>query len=114
MLTGGAGGDIFLFDDGHSREILTAADQITDFTRADGDRINLRAIDAKSATPDVDDKFSFIGTQAFSGNGAGGQLRYVNAQGNTFIEGDVDGNGVADFIIRLDGVHALQGTDFVL
>ncbi|HEX8257999.1 MAG TPA: hypothetical protein VF589_10225 [Allosphingosinicella sp.] len=114
LLTGGAGGDIFLFDDGHSRETRAAADQITDFTRADGDRINLRAIDAKSATPDVDDKFSFIGTQAFSGNGAGGQLRYVNSQGNTFIEGDVDGNGVADFIIRLDGVHALQATDFVL
>ena len=113
-LTGGAGGDTFLFDDDHSAATRPAADRIADFTRADGDLINLRGIDAMSATPDADDDFSFIGTQVFSGNGIGGELRAVSARGDTFIEGDVDGNGVADFVIRLAGVHALQATDFVL
>jgi len=37
---------------------------------------------------------------------------------NTFVQGDVNGDGVADFMIRLNGVHTLSTTgpspDFIL
>ena len=35
-------------------------------------------------------------------------------RGETFVAGDVDGDGAADFQIRLEGVHDLTITDFVL
>jgi hypothetical protein len=28
--------------------------------------------------------------------------------------GDTNGDGIADFMVRLDGLQALSGTDFVL
>ncbi|HEV2747786.1 MAG TPA: sulfatase-like hydrolase/transferase [Allosphingosinicella sp.] len=114
MLTGGAGTDQFVFEPGDAGATTAAADRVADFTRADGDRINLRAIDADSATPAVDDRFRFIGAGAFSGDGAGGELRYRIVQGNSYIEGDTNGDGAADFVIRLDGAHALVAADFVL
>jgi hypothetical protein len=33
---------------------------------------------------------------------------------NTFVAGDVDGNGRADFSTQLIGTHVLAATDFVL
>jgi hypothetical protein len=38
----------------------------------------------------------------------------VHDGGNTFIEGDTDGDGVADFVIRLNGLINLVAGDFVL
>ena len=32
----------------------------------------------------------------------------------TYLEGDINGDGIADFMIKLDGLHALVGTDFGL
>ena len=113
-MMGGAGADRFLFDDGDSSAIRAAADRIVDFDSSEGDRIDLRAIDARSASPDVNNAFRFLGADAFSGNGRGGELRFQEVRGNIFISGDVDGDGVGDFVIRLDGVHDLVATDFLL
>ena len=87
------------------------ADIITDFSRAEGDRINLRQVDA-NADVGGDQNFAFIGDAAFSG--AAGELRYAHAQGNTYIEGDTNGDGSADFMIRLDGMHVVDAADFVV
>jgi len=56
--------------------------------------------------------FTFIGTESF--RNVAGELRYQEISGNTFVYGDTNGDGVADFMIRLDGGHALVAGDFVL
>ena len=47
-------------------------------------------------------------------SGAAGELRYAHAQGNTYIEGDTNGDSFADFMIRLDGMHVVDAADFVV
>ena len=88
-------------------------DRILDFSP--GDKIDLSRIDA--ITGGVDDAFTFIGTAAFTGGGTAGQLRYTAAGGNIFIvEGDVDGDGIADFTLSVAMTPATPpvATDFVL
>ena len=87
------------------------AERITDFSQADGDVIDLSAIDARTGLAG-NQAFTFIGNAAF-GNVAG-QLRYVFDAGNTYVEGDRNGDGAADFALRLDGLIALTASDFVL
>ena len=59
-----------------------------------------------------DQNFSFIGTAAF--HNVAGELRYEQINGNTYVTGDRNGDGVADLMIRLDGLHGLVAGDFVL
>lgn len=111
QLFGGAGADIFRYTAVTDTGATTAtADRIRDFAQAQSDRIDLSAIDA--LTGGSDDAFSFIGTAAF-GN-VEGQLRYQQIGGATYVQGDIDGNGVADFVIRVDGLHTLTSGDFLL
>ena len=109
---GGAGADRFIFDDSHFGGASAATcDVIHDFSSAQGDRIRLTAVDAKSGTL-TNDAFAFIGTAAF--HHVAGELRYEQISGNTYVQGDWNGDGVADFSIRLDGSHNLSAADFVL
>ena len=87
------------------------ADVITDFNQAEGDVIDLSGIDAIAGG--TDDAFAFLGTGAFTGTA--GELRYFVYNGNTFVEGDVDGDGAADFMIALqsDAPIDLTAADFV-
>ena len=110
ILTGGSGADQFVFSGNETGASATTADTVTDFSHAEQDRIDLSAIDASRAATG-NQAFAFIGTADFS---AAGQLRYAQTGGNTFIEGDVNGDGKADFMIRLDGLHTLVAGDFVL
>jgi hypothetical protein len=89
------------------------SDLITDFsgTGADGDKIDLTAIDANGNAAG-DPGFTFIGTNHF--NGTRGQLRESFSGGNTIVSGDVTGDGNADFSITLSGHVLLSGTDFGL
>lgn len=104
-LTGGQGNDRFVFDG------LGAQDTITDFQR--GDLIDLREIDANGALAG-DGVFAFIGATAFSG--VAGELRIVGSGFNWVVEGDTDGNGVADFSIALTQVWgpSISASDFLL
>ncbi len=110
LLGGGIGADDFIFASGDSGNTLGTADRIIDFSSAQGDRIDLSAIDA--VTGGSDDAFTFIGDSAF-GNVAG-QLRAETISGTTYVMGDVDGDGIADFVIKLDGTVPLSGGDFLL
>src|SRR5690606_18299521 len=110
-LTGGAGSDTFFFGDGEVGAGADSADVVVDFDQAEGDKIHVRRIDANTGVGG-DQNFTFIGNDAFTG--VAGQLHYVHAGPNTFIEGDTNGDGVADFVIRLDGLHDLVAGDFVL
>ena len=98
MMFGGLGADEFLVNVGDSGSTRTTADRIGDFSQAQGDRIAFQFTT------------TFIGTDAFSG--AAGQVRYVQSGGNTFVEVDVDGNSVADLMVRIDGLVALTSNDF--
>lgn len=97
-LTGGAGADRFVFAaDG-------SADRVTDFSHADGDRIDLSGLGAD---------LSFIGKGAFSGQA--GEVRYQVVKGGyTNIHIDLDGDRIGDIRIILEGSHSLALDDFLL
>lgn len=109
-LTGGAGHDLFVFetvaDFGGTRH-----DVIVDLDRDQLDRIDLHAIDALTGS-DGDQAFAFLGAAAFTG--AGGEIRTTLSDGNTLVEGDLDGDRVADFQLLVLGREDLQATDFLL
>nr|MDP9413537.1 M10 family metallopeptidase C-terminal domain-containing protein [Pseudomonadota bacterium] len=111
-LTGGGGADIFQF-----RDILdstvSAPDRVIDFT-ADLDKIDLSFIDANSGL-DGNQAFTSIGNAAFSK--AAGELRYSFDGGTGLwrVEGDVNGDGTADFLINLTvkGPDPLTDSSFI-
>jgi serralysin len=53
-----------------------------------------------------------VGTNAFSN--VAGELRQAASGANTLIEGDVNGDGAADFSILLKGTYSLGSGDFNL
>ena len=111
-LEGGAAGDKFVFGSIAETGIGRGnRDLVLDFGEGQGDRILLRAIDA-DATRGGDQAFGFIGDGQFSGTA--GELRFAQAGGRTVVEGDVTGDGRADFQIELVGTPALVAADFVL
>jgi Ca2+-binding RTX toxin-like protein len=109
-LTGGTGNDKFLFLGGDSGATHALADHVTDF--ATGDVIDLHFIDANSTLAN-NNAFHFIGAAAFT-VGDAGALHYSSGGGVTWIEGDTDGDGIADVSIYLAGDHTMAATDFVL
>jgi len=111
-LTGGDGGDRFDFNDVSDSGVGAAnRDVITDFEQGT-DLIDLLTIDAKD-TAGGNNAFVWIDTGAFTGSE--GQLRYSVSGANTIVQGDVDGDGSADFQIQLKGAFTtLNDGDFIL
>ena len=120
VLTGGAGADTLLGGTGRDRfdwdkASDAAGDKILDFAQG-SDKLDLSSIDARTGTS-TNDAFSFLGSGAFSGSA--GQLRYqkVDTSGvdYTLVQGDLNGDRVADFEFRIEGsLVTLQAADFVL
>src|SRR3954454_21386773 len=110
-MTGGAGNDLFVFANGDfGGATAGSADEIVDFTSGQ-DKIDLSAVDANSLLG-ADQAFAFIGTAAFSNTA--GELRYEQISGNTYLSGDTNGDGIADFMVKVDGSHVFTGADFGL
>ncbi len=111
-LTGGANEDVFLFTDASHSAQRTDRDVIVDFDRAQ-DIIDLSGIDANTMRSG-DQGFAFIGTGAFSGTA--GELRYRSLASDTKreIQGDIDGDGSADFFILVKGAVDPTAGDFLL
>ncbi|HEX8380382.1 MAG TPA: cadherin domain-containing protein [Allosphingosinicella sp.] len=109
-LSGGLGKDQFTYNSA-SESAGAARDLITDFSRSQGDKISLSAIDANSLVSN-NQAFTFIGSAAFSN--VAGQLRFETSGGVTTISGDINGDGVADLQIQLSGSIALIASDFIL
>jgi Ca2+-binding RTX toxin-like protein len=104
VMVGGAGADTFAFG---NRASVQNGDVIEDFSRSEGDRIDLAALDANSGTAG-NQAFAFIGSNGFSGSA--GELRYSDGE----VTGDVNGDRRADFHIEIANLHALVADDFIL
>lgn len=108
--TGAGGNDTFVFHRGDSGKSGASADVITDFTA--GDKIDLDPWDADSGKNGNQD-FKFIDTADF--HGKAGELRYFQTGGgDTLVQGDTNGDGKADFVIRLTGIVTLTDAHFDL
>jgi 6-phosphogluconolactonase (cycloisomerase 2 family) len=109
-MAGGLGDDKFNFD--LTAESVKGAnrDVILDFSHGQGDRIDLAGIDAKSGGGNQ--AFKFIGKQGF--HDQKGELHFITKAGFVLVEGDINGDGRADFQIEVQGVGKLVAGDFVL
>ena len=104
-LTGGGDADVFMFNRIADSVAGSAQDLIWDFARTDGDLIDLSAIDAK-ANKIGDQPFKFIGGKPF--HDKAGELRYSKNK----VSGDVNGDGRADFQIKVVGLDKMFKADF--
>ncbi len=106
-LTGGRDSDVFAFNQIADSVSGSARDIIHDFSRSEGDQIDLSAIDAK-ANKLGDQAFKFIGSKPF--HDKAGELRFSKQK----LSGDVDGDGKADFQIKVVDVDKMFKADFDL
>ncbi|MFC7537886.1 calcium-binding protein [Sphingomonas sp. GCM10030256] len=113
-MTGGIGADRFMFSTGDfSGTTTSTSDSIVDFSRAQRDRIDLKAVDANATNgTSTNEAFRWVGSSAFQGTP--GELRYEQISGNTFLFGDVDGDTVPDFCVQIIGLHSLISSDILL
>jgi hypothetical protein len=105
-MRGGAGADAFVFASIGEAGRGAGSDAILDF-EGGADSIDLRAIDADRQAAG-NQAFRWLGSEAFDGEG--GALRFDGGR----LAGDVNGDGRADFAIRLEGVHAVAASDILL
>ncbi|WP_431557794.1 calcium-binding protein [Methyloceanibacter sp.] len=108
FLTGGLNADRFDFNSIKDSVKGGKRDQILDFKRGQ-DHIDLKTIDAKSGSGNH--KFEWIGKDKFSDEK--GELRYIDKGSTVIVQGDVNGDGKADFEIFV-AVGALAKGDFIL
>ena len=88
---------------------IDRADHITDFTVADGDKIDLSQIDGIAGGGFH--HLVFIGTAAFT---ALGQVRYEQIGGQTIIETNLSGTKQPEFYLVADDLLTLDVSAFVL
>lgn len=106
-LKGGSGADLFVFDSIRESVVGGNRDIIADFRASEDDLVDLSGIDANTLRGG-NQEFDFIGGSRFTKEA--GELRFVNG----VVQGDVNGDGRADFEIRMVGVTKMYDTDFVL
>ncbi|HEX8239032.1 MAG TPA: calcium-binding protein [Allosphingosinicella sp.] len=109
QLTGGGGADTFRYAKA-TDSVAGSADHILDFASGT-DKIDLSKLDANSNAAG-DQAFTWIGSAAFSG--VEGQLRAYQSGSDWFVEGDMNGDSVADLVIQVSvtGGPLVQG-DFL-
>jgi Ca2+-binding RTX toxin-like protein len=100
LLTGGTGSDTFVLEAAGDSTAGLGRDRIQDF-QSGVDKIDLSGLGMTA----------FIGKRGFSGND--GELRYVKSGAFTVLEGDLNGDKVADFQIELVGTSTPLVSDFI-
>lgn len=122
VLYGGLDKDIFVWNSSTESTGLTSAglvtwkmDVITDFNPAEGDCIDLHAIDADQTTSSHE-VFTFIGEYGAAGGfTAPGQVAYFYDGNYTYVFLNTDGNFINDFemAIGLPGQPSLDASAFI-
>jgi len=109
-LYGGSKADVFDFNSKLETGLSgSKRDKIMDFHRG-SDLIDLSDIDARSGSGNQ--AFNWIGAQGF--HGVKGELHYLKSGGNVIVEGDINGDGAADFAIQVNNLSKLAASDFHL
>jgi serralysin len=117
IMTGGTERDIFDFNSIYeTSKLSTTRDIIKDFTHLVDD-IDLYHIDASTRTAG-NQAFKFLTTAKFTKHAGELIAVKVNPAGTasdvTLIQGDVNGDGLADFHIQLTGLKTITSSDFIL
>lgn len=126
ILIGRSGADTLVGDEGADTFVLTSyydsragaanRDFIHGFQHG-ADRIDLTHVDANTRIGGHQ-SFDFIGSTAFSGNGAAsaGELRYFTFGGGNYniVEADTNGDGRADIQMFVNLTNYMTGSDFIL
>ncbi len=102
-LTGGDGADRFRWTAVSDSAFRVAADRLTDFDGAEGDRLDLSAL--------IGGTFAYVGDDAFTATGA--QVRVLTAGANQRVEVSLDG-GPADMVFVVAAAAPLTAADFIL
>ena len=116
-LQGGGGGDVLLGGAGADHFVYTALndsttgapDQILDFSLVQNYRIDLSAIDANTSLGG-DQAFTLVG--AFSNQAGQAVLTYDAVHDTTALTLDVNGDGVSDFLLNING-HLTTSDGFI-
>jgi serralysin len=116
-LTGNLDADNFRFINFTDSAAGSQRDVILDFSRFQGDKIDLSHIDANTGAGG-NQAFEFIGTAAFTGNASDalkrGELRITDLGDSLIVRGDINGDRIADFSIEVVFGGTLKGSDFIL
>ena len=108
---GGGAGDTFVFTSASESGTTTATrDAIMDFSRSQGDRIDLD-IGSAAGTPGLSDPLEFRGQNTFTEER---QVQFVHQDGDTIVQVNLQGSSGADLAIKLEGIVNLQASDFIL
>ena len=114
VMTGGRGADTFSFESPGDFGPADQLDRISDFSHAEGDRIDLALIDP-DALIEGDQAFTFIGAAAFTPGSSAFELRYEAAGAGVFlVQADMNHDGIADWSLQVTNAIPLVVEDFVL
>src|SRR3712207_2406451 len=126
-LVGGMDNDVMYGHEGADKFVTTSivdmwgiGDRIGDFHWWEGDKIDLRGVDAKaydfwSASTWGDQAFSWVGSTGYAPQALGkGQLAYYQSDGNNHVYGNVDGDSQFEINITVNGTVPLIASDFYL
>lgn len=109
-LYGGADADIFVFRAAADSGVGSGVRDVIFDCEAGLDLIDLSRMDANTVL-NGNQAFSFIATGAFTN--VAGQLRAVHGT-NSYIQADVNGDGVADFEVQLNAIATVSGNILLL
>lgn len=111
-LTGGLGSDVFYFKAYAELGLGTNADAITDFSKAQEDKIDLSALDAKVASTSVNDSFNFLATAPTKTSTSNGALWYSN--GILYGSNDTDLAPEFQIYVDLTGITTVNASTYIV
>lgn len=109
VLDGGADSsrDLFIFADRSHSTVGDQRDVVQHFTRGTDD-ISVTLIDSNTRVAN-DQDFTFNGTTAKAN-----AIWYSGTTGGIIVKGDVNGDKIADFEIKIEGISTITVGDFIL